>query len=229
MKEELFIKLSWLVYKNEIIKNIPLLTSEDPKEVYKKARRIYKQELEQLDEYGPGDVLKLNLTYAIMMYSLYTSCKTMPDVNKLRMFFRNVVLTPKLAKAFLAKADVTCEKSIQKQINLAKKSQSATHPYTWKYTISDAGKKRFTAIFSKCGIYEYFKSKGLTELVPAMCLMDYSFCEVQNHIFLRKETIASGGSVCDCTYISKAIASKEEFQEYKNDMKNEAIRGGVKL
>lgn len=32
-----------------------------------------------------------------------------------------------------------------------------------------------------------------------------------------EETIATGGKVCDCTYISKDIASKEEFQEYENE------------
>lgn len=47
-----------------------------------------------------------------------------------------------------------------------------------------------------------------------------SVCEgniPQDHIFLRKGTIATGGKVCDCTYISKDIALKEEFQEYENE------------
>lgn len=98
---------------------------------------------------------------------------------------------------------MTCAKRIKNETKRAARSEKATHPYTWQYTISDIGDKRFTAKFSRCGIYDYFKSKGLEQLVPAMCLMDYSFCEVQNHIFLRKETLATGGRMCDCTYINR--------------------------
>lgn len=225
MKEEPFIKLSWMVYKKEMLKNIPLLTKEDPKKIYRNAKRLYKQELKQLEEYGTGDVLKFNLLYGIMIYTLVVSCETKPGVNELRQFCRNVVLTPKLARTFLAKTDMTCEKNIQHQIQLAEKSSNAAHPYTWQYKITEIGNKRFTAEFSRCGIYDYFKAKGLSELVPAICMMDFCYCEVQNHIFLRKETIASGGKVCDCTYISKDIASDDEWQEYQKDRKKESQYG----
>ena len=63
------IKLNWIVYKNEIINHIPLLTAENPQKVYQNARRIYKQALKQMDEYGPA-------------------------VNELREFYRKVVLEP---------------------------------------------------------------------------------------------------------------------------------------
>lgn len=225
----MLIKLSWSVYKKAMIENMHLLTAENPKTVYNNARRIFKTELEQLDEYGPCDVLKTNLTYAVMIYSIYASCNTKPDVTALSKFCRNVVLTPKLARTLLAKVDVTGEKNVSHQLEVAKKSRNATHPYTWQYEITETGDRRFTAEFSRCGIYDYFRAKGLTELVPALCMMDFAYCDVQRHIFLRKQTIATGGKICDCTYISKDVATKEEIQEYKNDMKNEAMRGSIIL
>lgn len=225
----MLVKLSWAIYKKAMIENMPLLTAENPKTVYKNARKIFKTELEQLDEYGPCDVLKTNLTYAVMIYSIYASCDTKPDVSTLSKFCRNVVLTPKLAGTLLAKVDVTSEKSISHQLEVAEKSRNATHPYTWQYEITETGNRRFTAEFSRCGIYDYFRSKGLTGLVPALCMMDFAYCDVQRHIFLRKQTIATGGKICDCTYISKSVATNEEMQEYKNDMENEAVRGGIVL
>lgn len=227
MKEEPFIKLNWLVYKKEILKNMPLLTDEDPKKIYQNARALYKQELAQLAEYGPNDVLKLNLVHAVMLYALYASCPVKPDVNALRQFYRNMVLKPKLARMFLRRADATSEKRIRHQIENAEKSQHATHPYTWQYTVSNVGDRRYTATFTRCGIYDYFKAKGHPELVPAMCLMDYAFCEVQGHVFLRKGTIASGAGACDCTYIAKEIATPADFRASENDRKVEALRGGV--
>lgn len=229
MKEGLFIKLNWMIYRKTILNNLQLLTQKNPKEIYKKARKIYKQEMGQLPEYGENDVLKLNLAHGILIYAIYESCEQKPRVNELSKFYHNVVLTPRLARLFLASSDMTCANRIESEKKRAVRSERATHPYTWQYKISDVGDKRFTAQFSRCGIYDYFKSKGIPQLVPAMCLMDYSFCEVQKHIFLRKETLSTGGGMCDCTYISKDIATREELQAFEDDMKNEAKRGGVVL
>ena len=229
MREEFFIKLAMMVYKKEMLKNMPLLTRGKPESVYKRARGIYKRELGRLDEFGQYDVMKLNLAFGVMIYSLYESCEVKPDVSELRRFCRNVVLTPKLSRAFLGSMDMTSEKGIQNQVMNAQKSRNATHPYTWQYEVTERGDRRFRAEFSRCGIYDFFKSKGLEGLVPAICILDFSYCQVQGHIFLRKETIATGGSICDCTYISKDIATEDEIREYENDMANEALRGGVGL
>lgn len=228
MREDFFIKLAMRVYKNEMLKNIPLITREEPKSVYKRARVTYKREFGRLDEFGQYDVMKLNLAFGVMIYSIYDSCEVKPNVGELRRFCRNVVLTPKLSRIFLGSMDMTSEKGIQNQVMNAQKSSKATHPYTWQYEVTERGDRRFRAEFSRCGIYDFFKSKGLEKLVPAICMLDYSYCEVQGHIFLRKETIATGGRLCDCTYISKDIATEEEKREYENDMANEALRGGVR-
>ena len=229
MKEGLFIKLNWLVYRGALLNHLSILSKEDPQKIYKGARRIYKQEMKQLPEYGENDVLKLNLAHGILLYAIYESCEQKPGVNELRKFYHDVILSSKLVRNFFANTDMTCAKRVKNEIKQAKRSEKATHPYTWQYQICDIGDKRFTAKFTRCGIYDYFKSKGLEQLVPAMCLMDYSFCEVQNHIFLRKETLATGGRMCDCTYINKDVATEEELQNYEDDMKNEAKRGGVIL
>ncbi|MCI7107704.1 MAG: L-2-amino-thiazoline-4-carboxylic acid hydrolase [Agathobacter sp.] len=106
------------------------------------------------------------------------------------------------------------------------KSQKATHPYTWQYTVTVEDKDRFTATFTRCGIYEYLKSRGMAEIVPAMCALDYTFGEEENHIFLRKQIIATGGTVCDCHYVRKFSATPEEIAESAEDQRKEALRGG---
>lgn len=52
MKEGLFIKLNWLVYRGAILNHLAILSKENPKELYKKARRIYKREMKQLGDKG---------------------------------------------------------------------------------------------------------------------------------------------------------------------------------
>lgn len=65
------------------------------------------------------------------------------------------------------------------------KSQKATSPYAWQYTVAVEDADRFTAAFTKCGIYEYLKSRGMAEIVPAMCALDNMTeartCAQRNH------------------------------------------------
>ena len=41
---------------------------------------------------------------------------------------------------------------------------------------------------------------NLTEYIPALCSLDYVMAEMNNTIFTRKYTLASGGPYCDCHY-----------------------------
>ena len=66
----------------------------------------------------------------------------------------------------------------------------------------------------------------MAEIVPAMCALDYSFGEEGNHFFLRKQTIATGGTVCDCRYVRKSAATQAEIAESAEDKRKEALRGG---
>ena len=58
--------------------------------------------------------------------------------------------------------------------------------------------------------------------------IDYLFGECSNHWFLRESTIATGGEVCDCRYVSKRAATQGEICRSKENKKSEAIRGGRK-
>ena len=85
---------------------------------------------------------------------------------------------------------------------------------------------RYTAVFTSCGIYDYLNSRGMAHIAPAMCAIDYLFGECSNHWFLRESTIATGGDVCDCSYVSKRAATPDEIRRSKENKKSEAIRGG---
>ena len=69
---------------------------------------------------------------------------------------------------------------------------------------------------------------GYGAYCAAMCAIDYLFGECSNHWFLRESTIATGGEVCDCRYVSKRAATQGEICRSKENKKSEAIRGGRK-
>ena len=83
-------------------------------------------------------------------------------------------------------------------------------------------------LFLPDAVYDYLKSRGMAHIAPAMCAIDYLFGECSNHWFLRESTIATGGDVCDCGYVSKRAATPEEIDRSKENKKTEEMRGGRK-
>lgn len=164
-----------------------------------------------------------------MLGAIYESCGEKPSVDQLAQFYREVVLSPKLIRFAFSKNDMVSPKRIVRETRRGEKSQRATHPYTWQYRVEQVGDRRFTAVFTQCGICDYLSSRGLSEIIPAMCALDYAFGEVGNHYFLRKKTIATGGRVCDCTYIGKDAATAQEAAQSRQDKLDEARRGGLHI
>lgn len=226
MREGLIIKANWLLYKKYILRHMTLLGVSNPKETYRKAKKRYMSEMIRLPEYGEYDVLKLNLSHAVMLGAIYQSCEEEPTVDQLTEFYCLVVLSPKIVRSAFSRMNMVSPKRIRRETAQGEKSQFATHPFTWQYCVENIGEDRFTALFSRCGIYDYLSSIGLEHIVPAMCALDYTFGECGNHYFLRKETIATGGKVCDCTYIGRKAATNAEIEECEKDKKEEALRGG---
>ena len=229
MKEGFLIKANWLIYRGAILKYLPVLGVKNPKEVFRRANARYHSEMQHLPEYGENDVLKLNLSHAVMLGAIYESCEEKPSVDQLARFYREVVLSSKLIRFAFSKNDMVSPKRIEREARQGEKSQHATHPFTWQYKVEQVGDRRFTAVFTRCGICDYLCSRGLSEIIPAMCALDYTFGEVGTHFFLRKETIATGGRVCDCTYIGKDVATTQEAAQSLQDKLDEARRGGLHL
>lgn len=110
-----------------------------------------------------------------------------------------------------------CRKSARKkftakdlaQMRFTEKLKAADrNPYSWNmdlFEYPDGG--GYEARFAKCGICTMMKKRGLYDLTPAMCRLDYTMSEAGGGSdFVRKFTLASGGPYCDCGYEKKLAA-----------------------
>ena len=226
MKEGIVISASWKLLKGSMLATLPILGVEDPRAFYKKARAIYRREMESLPEYGEGDVLKLNLAQAVMLGAIYEACDPKPDIDTLTRFYHEFLTRPDFLRKMMGRRDMLAPREVRRQVDIGKRSQQATHPYTWQFSVEVEDADRFTATFTRCGIYDYLKSRGMAHIVPAMCAIDYTMGEVSNHLFLRDSTLATGGAVCDCHYVRKSAATQEERAKSQEDKRLEALRGG---
>lgn len=228
MKDGIVIKAMWLLLGGAAKTALPVLGVDDPRAFWKESKKIYRREMNKLPEYGPNDVLKINLAHAVMLGAIYEACSPKPDVDAMTQFYRELFLRQRILLAALKRMDMLKPSMVRRQRAIAERSRKATHPFTWQFTVDVEDENRFTAVFTRCGIYDYLNSRGMAHIVPAMCAIDYLFGECSNHWFLRESTIATGGKVCDCGYVSKRAAAPEEVRRSKENKKSEAVRSGRK-
>ena len=228
MKDGAVIRAMWLMMGGAVKASLPILGIRDTDSFWKKAKKIYRREMDRLPEYGPNDVLKVNRAHAVMLGAVYEACDSKPDIDALTKFYQAFFLRQRLVVAVLKRIDILKPSMVRRQVAIGERSQNATHPFTWQFKVRVEDENRFTAVFTKCGIYDYLNSRGMAQIAPAMCAVDYLFGECSNHWFLRESTIATGGEVCDCHYIRKKAATQEEVQRSQENKRSEAVRGGRK-
>ncbi len=223
MKESPIIKLNWLILRPHLKKSLPTLGIRDVDATYKQILATYKAELASLPEYGPNDILPLILTHAIMLGAVYQYCQPKPSIQAMTDFYQELVMGSKLISWGLRHRKPLTQSAIRKQIRQAKKSQKANHPFTWQYQV-EPGRRRFLATFSRCGACAYLTSRGMPELVPAMCALNYEFAKAGHYLFLRKQTLATHGPVCDCLYIDKKVVTTDQMDQASRDERAEVRR-----
>ena len=76
------------------------------------------------------------------------------------------------------------------------------NPYSWNMEFMPyPDGSGYEARFSKCGICTLMQELGISEIVPAICHLDYTMSEAGGACdFVRQYTLASGGPYCDCGY-----------------------------
>ena len=191
----------WSIFRGSFKANLDVFGVSDRNSVMYKAKQMYKDIIGKIPTFKKDDILLVNILSAATVAAIYLSLPEKAGVEQVEEYYRrsmnhNVVMN------MVLKNTKNFSSGYQKRLAKdAKKSQRAANPYTWRYTYT-AGETldSFDAIFDKCGICELFKTLGIPEITPALCVYDYEMAKQTNTVFTREYTLASGGPVCDCHY-----------------------------
>ena len=93
----------------------------------------------------------------------------------------------------------------------AKKTQKKQYPEDWvsTYVEGDGDNYQYGLDMTECGLLKFWKSQGMEEFVPYLCLCDWAFWKATGIEVQRTETLANGGKKCDYRYIG---CNKKELQ-----------------
>lgn len=129
----------------------------------------------------------------------YAVCK---DVTNLKEMEKNLIL-PSFKKLKFANCNKKFWKKLMyKAFTSAKSKCDEWHDYEMNVE-PYADDKPIRYEFTACPAAQFAKQFGLTEVMPALCNVDYDMAELNDTVFTREQTLAGGGSLCDCHYDHK--------------------------
>jgi hypothetical protein len=78
-------------------------------------------------------------------------------------------------------------------------SKSGAYPagFVYDYVAGDGESFDYGLDIKECAILKFFRSLGIEEFTPYLCITDYCVCKSLYTGFYRTSTLASGGPVCD--------------------------------
>lgn len=204
MKYGFFPRMMWFIFHGSFQKQLYLITVDDPKIVMKKARSVYQTILESITEFDKNDRFIANILSGAMLAAVYVNLKEKPNLNDMTMYYHKAMNENVMMKYFIKKQDKYSEKAQEKLARQAKDSRTRNNPYTWKFRY-EAGPdiNSFSTYFDTCGICYLFQKLGISEITPSMCTYDYDMAKLGGSLFTRQNTLAQGGSCCDCHYQKK--------------------------
>jgi len=206
----------WLLFSASFRKRLTTELDYDARaarDIARGAANRYRQIIASLPEFEKGDRFKMNIVSCAMLSAFLLNLPKRPSVERATAYYREAMMTGTM-KWFCrmsGKRKFT-PKDIEGMRATAALRAADRNPYSWnmEYLPYPDG-SGYEARFHSCGICALMGELGLSDLVPAMCRLDYTMSQAGGASdFVRKYTLASGGPYCDCGYRRKTDPSPKE-------------------
>ena len=167
----------------------------------------YREIIGKLPEFEKADRFRMNIVSCAMLSAFVLAMKEKPSVEKLTDYYAmSMMIGPMRWFCRMMGKKKFSEQDIRGMKATAALNAADRNPYSWNMEfLPYADGSGYEARFTRCGICALMKELGLSDLVPAMCRLDYAMAEAGGVCdFVREYTLASGGPYCDCGYKKKA-------------------------
>lgn len=199
-------------YKGTFITVFPILMKkfmieqygkELTRKAFKKAPRIYREMLSQVDDIGYDNPMAGNIYMAFVFMAIWKAADGAIDTESYRTVVRSF-LTKSLARKFIGKSDMNRSEDVLKAKEKFRRMQAwaDAHPQykdkTWDFNFDEARHKDGSFYyFTRCPLNNFARKYGYLEVLPVCCELDHILTEASKGRLIREYTLATGGAVCD--------------------------------
>ena len=199
----------WALFVGSFQKKLTDVLSYDraaAAQITKKAHGKYRELIAGLPNFEKGDRFQMNIVSCAMLAAFVLNMPKRPNADELTDYYAAAMMTGTM-KWFCRKSGKVkfSRRDIEGMKQTAAFRAADRNPYSWNMEfLPYPDGSGYEARFSKCGICTLMGELGLSDLVPAMCRLDYTMSEAGGaDDFVREYTLASGGPYCDCGYKKK--------------------------
>ncbi len=195
----------WLIFRGSLSRAAEAyLGVADGKALMKAAKPEYRAILAGVPEFDKDSRFAMNIYSCAMLLAVLKQLQVRPSLEATTAFYRAGLCDNALMQKFARRKGTYTPEGQAKLAAQAKASEARTNPYEWKFAY-EAGESvnEYAAIFHTCGILRLMTEHGYGDLVGAMCAADYDMAALNNTVFTREYTLATGGPYCDCHYSHK--------------------------
>ncbi len=193
----------WLFMTSRMKKGLPKCwPSDDIKNLFVKAKPIYKDLLSKMKGISDSNPMAGNITMSFVIISVWLASERKITPDQMSEVMR-IALDWKPMKMFMGTIDMNTEKGIKSFEKIIHKSSewASKHPEdtnNWDYNFDkDLHKDGFYYHFTKCPIASFCKQYGYEEINPVLCKLDFITMSMMHSKLIRKYTIAGGADICD--------------------------------
>lgn len=164
-------------------------------------KREYRRLLSRADDLGSGNPLAMNAYFAYAFAAAWLGCGKRITPDGMADVMTDVLTSPPV-KAYFRLTDLNRDEKKwhreMKKYEAWYRKHGAEYPATWQVHFDESLHENGSYYyFSRCPICEFCNREGIGELMPALCGTDEVMFRLQRGVLYRKNTIASGGEVCD--------------------------------
>lgn len=171
------------------------------RESFKKGRSLYKQMIEKTEDIGANNPMSGNIYLGYVFTAVCRAGNFNADDFKeiIVEFFNN-----KLINKVISNFDLNKPKDMEKLAVKMYRIQEWTDKHqeyknnTWDFNFDkDLHRDGFYYYFTRCPMEKFARENGYLDLLPLCCDIDHILIEKNKAVLHRKQTLASGGKICD--------------------------------
>lgn len=171
------------------------------KESLKKARFLYRQMLAKTDDVGANNPMSLNIYQGYVFMAICRAGNfNVDDFKKIIVEFLN----NKFINKAISNMNLNNPKDMQKfamQMYKMKEWADKHKEYknnTWDFNFDkNLHRDGLYYHFTRCPMEKFARENGYLDLLPLCCDVDHIIISKRKAVLYRKQTLASGGAICD--------------------------------
>lgn len=179
---------------------------EETASLLQKADAIYRDMLNRADDIGKDNPMSSNMYEGLIFFAIWEAADGKISIDDLREITHEVMGFPLMkAVGIFVNANKSGLARLEKKMH-KNAEWLEVHPQykgvSWDFNFDKTKHSEgFYYHFTRCPLNDFARREGYLEVLPVMCEIDLISASLMHAKLIRRQTLASGGEMCDYWFV----------------------------